>query len=96
MIYSETTTSISAGDITTTSPTNIRLGESVSDGDDMKVRTMTKSGETARKMFQMIFNSMFHVETCLTLKPSIIYFDLAGGHQLVCYYFLQTEKYLNI
>ena len=61
MIYSETTTSLSAGDITTTTPTNIRSVESVTDGDDLTVATMTNSGETTRKMLQMIFNSMFNV-----------------------------------
>ena len=61
MIYSETTTSLSAGDIiTTTTPTTL-LVESVTAGDEMKVTLMTNSGETARKMFQMIFNSMSNV-----------------------------------
>ena len=61
MIYSETTTSLSEGDVTTTTPTNARVVETVADGDDLKVTTMTNSGETARKMFQLIFNSMFNV-----------------------------------
>ena len=61
MIYSETTTSLSAVDVSTTTPTNIRVVDSVTDGDDLTVATMTNSGETTRKMFQMIFNSMFNV-----------------------------------
>ena len=61
MIYSETTTPFSEEDESTTrnildSPTTtttiIRVVES--DGDYMKVTTMTNIGETARKMFQMI------------------------------------------
>ena len=61
MIYSETTTPFSEEDESTnrnildsptTTTTIIRVVES--DGDYMKVTTMTNIGETARKMFQMI------------------------------------------
>ena len=61
MIYSETTTPFSEEDESTnrnildsptTTTTIIRVVDS--DGDYMKVTTMTNIGETARKMFQMI------------------------------------------
>ena len=61
MIYSETTTPFSEEDESTnrnildsptTTTTIIRVVGS--DGDYMKVTTMTNIGETARKMFQMI------------------------------------------
>ena len=65
MIYSETTPALSGeGEeptnrniLDTTTQTNIRVVESVTDGDAMKVTRMTYGGETARQMFQMIFNN---------------------------------------
>ena len=66
MIYSETTAALSEGEEatnrnilgSTSSQTNSRVVDSVTDSDDMKVTTMTYSGETARKMFQIIFNTI--------------------------------------